>query len=111
MDSGYLFLASRGRPHRLLTTSEVAEVLGIRSINTLKALVRVEGIETVLHGNRMMIPLSEVERLHDTARVRGIRVAECVRAPRYPLYSGVDASHGPATAARSSGRGSVYRGW
>ena len=48
--------------HRLLTTSEAAEVLGIRSVNTLKALIRAEGIETVMHGNRMMIPLSEVER-------------------------------------------------
>lgn len=61
---------------RLLTTSEAAAVLGIRSVNTLKALVRVEGIETVMHGNRMMIPLCEMERLRDTARVRGLRAAD-----------------------------------
>jgi hypothetical protein len=61
---------------RLLTTTEAAEVLGIRSVNTLKALVRVEGIQTVLHGNRMMIPLSELERIRDSARVRGIRAAD-----------------------------------
>ena len=62
--------------HRLLTTSEAAEVLGIRSVNTLKALVRIEGIETVMHGNRMMIPLSEVERIRESARVRGIHAAD-----------------------------------
>jgi excisionase family DNA binding protein len=62
--------------HRLLTTSEAAEVLGIRSVNTLKALVRAEGIQTVMHGNRMMIPLVEVERLRGSERVRGIRAAD-----------------------------------
>jgi hypothetical protein len=61
---------------RLLTTTEAAEILGIRSVNTLKALVRTEDIQTVMHGNRLMIPLSEVERIHDSARVRGIRAAD-----------------------------------
>jgi hypothetical protein len=62
--------------HRLLTTTEAADVLGIRSVNTLKALVRVAGIQTVMHGNRMMIPVSEVERLRESAQVRGIRAAD-----------------------------------
>ena len=51
-------------------------MLGIRSVNTLKALVRTEGIETVMHGNRMMIPLSEVERIREQCAVRGIHAAD-----------------------------------
>lgn len=61
---------------RLLTTTEAAEVLGIRSVNTLKALVRTENLQTVMHGNRMMIALSEVERIREGAPVRGIRAAD-----------------------------------
>lgn len=61
---------------RLLTTSEAADLLGIRSVNTLKALVRAEGIQTAMHGNRMMIPLAEIERLRGSARVRGLQAAD-----------------------------------
>lgn len=61
---------------RLLTTSEAAALLGIRSINTLKLLVRRLAIPHVLHGNRMMIPLSEVERIQQHQEVRGIRASD-----------------------------------
>lgn len=53
----------------------MAEILGIRSVNTLRTLVRVEGIPSVMHGNRMM-PIFEVERLRNTARVRGVWAAD-----------------------------------
>lgn len=68
-------LESLGALH-LLTTSEAAEILGIRSVNTLKALVRTENIPVVMHGNRMMIPLAEVERIQEGTGVRGIRAAD-----------------------------------
>ena len=37
---------------RLLTTTEAAELLGIRSVNTLKLLLRLEQVPTVRRGNR-----------------------------------------------------------
>lgn len=63
-------------PGRLLTTTEAAELLGIGSVNTLKLLVRHHGINYELHGNRMMIPLSELEQLQNSSIVRGIRTSD-----------------------------------
>ncbi len=67
-------------PESLLTTTQAAEFLGIRSLNTLKVLVRVEGLRTVQHGNRMMIPLTELERVQHGARVRGLRASDRIHA-------------------------------
>lgn len=60
----------------LLTTTEAAELLGIRSVNTLKLLVRQADLPHVMHGNRMMIPVSTVEQLQGSASVRGIRASD-----------------------------------
>lgn len=60
----------------LLTTTEAAEVLGIRSVNTLKALLRIENVPTMKHGNRTMIPVSELVRLRSSERVRNLRAVD-----------------------------------
>src|SRR5690348_354402 len=64
------------QPERLLTTTEAAEALGIRSVNTVKALVRREGLAYERHGNRMMIPLRELERIQGSVVVRGIQESD-----------------------------------
>lgn len=65
-----------GQPDQLLTTTEAAELLGIRSTTTLKLLARREGLAYERHGNRMMIPLRELERLQGSAIVRGIQESD-----------------------------------
>lgn len=66
--------ALEGEP--LLTTTEAAALLGIRSRNTVKALVRRLGLRYERNGNRMMIPLAELERVRESAEVRGIRASD-----------------------------------
>lgn len=61
---------------RLLTTKEAADMLGIRTVNTLKLLVQQRGIPYQLHGNRMMIPLDAVEAIQGSAEARGIRASD-----------------------------------
>lgn len=58
----------------LVTTTQAARLLGIGSINTVKAMVR--GGEIVEHrkvGNRTMIPLWEIKRLQASPLVRDLR--------------------------------------
>lgn len=62
----------------LLTTGEAARFLGIRSINTLKALVIRNGIPYRKVGARMMLPLAEVERLRASSLMRGLRASEAL---------------------------------
>jgi len=61
---------------RLLTTTEAAELLDIRSVNTLKLLVRQSGIPYERHGNRMMISVAALEELKQTALFRGIQASD-----------------------------------
>ena len=62
--------------HRLLTTTEAAKYLNIRSVNTLKLLVRQMGIPYERHGNRMMISLHDVEQLQQSQVSEGLRASD-----------------------------------
>jgi hypothetical protein len=65
-----------GMDKPLLTTTEAAEVLGMRSVNTLKVLLRTENVPTVKHGNRTMIPFSELVRLRSSERLRNLQAVD-----------------------------------
>jgi hypothetical protein len=60
----------------LLTTMQAKELLGLGSVNTLKLLVLKAGLQVEMHGNRMMIPRAELERLQNSSLLRGIHAAD-----------------------------------
>jgi len=61
---------------RLLTTREAADLLGIRSVNTVKTMARVGDMRYEKVGTHMRIPLSEVKRIQDSQIVRQMRRLE-----------------------------------
>lgn len=71
------------QPEQTVTTTEAARFLGIRSINTLKAMLKTEGIPVTRNGNRIMVPLGELLKLRDNQKVRRIRVSDAAHAASF----------------------------
>ncbi len=61
---------------RMLTTSEAAALLGIKSKNTIKAMVRRGDINAVKVGERYLIPMTEIIRLQHLPIARELRAIE-----------------------------------
>lgn len=59
-----------------LSTGEAAEILGVKSINTIKAWCKTGYIKGAQVGGRVKIPRSEVERIRDSDPVRAVRASD-----------------------------------
>jgi len=64
----------------LLTTREAAGLLGIGSVNTVKALIHAGRIQARMVGSHHRIPLSEVERLRRDTTIRGLQASSRIHA-------------------------------
>lgn len=73
----------------LLTTDEAATKLGIRSVNTIKAMVHASRIQAYMVGTEYRIPLAGIERLRDDAVIQGLQASS-------RLHEQLDAEFGPA---------------
>ena len=64
----------------LLTTREAARLLGIGSVNTIKAMAHAGRIQSRRVGTRYRIPLSEVERLRHDTTIHGLQASSRINA-------------------------------
>lgn len=72
---------------QLVTTTQAAEILGIGSVNTVKVLVRKLNLRHEMHGNRMMIPTSELERIQQSQTLREVQASDHIHQQTESLGS------------------------
>ncbi len=73
-------LAEIDSSETLLTTTEAAAKLGIRSVNTIKAMVHAGRIQARKVGTHYRIPLAEIERLQSDSAIRRLQASSPVHA-------------------------------
>lgn len=64
------------RPERMLTTGEAGEMLGVRSVNTIKAMIAHGDLRGEKQGGRWLVPLSAVEEAGQLRRVQVVQAME-----------------------------------
>ncbi len=62
-------------PERMLTTGEAGELLGIRSVNTIKAMISHSDLRGEKVGGRWLVPLSAVE---EAAQLRKVQIVQAM---------------------------------
>lgn len=68
------------RPDRLVTMVEAAEILGLRAVEALGAIMRHEGLPIEPLGDTWVVPLSEVDHVRDSEWVREMRELDVLHA-------------------------------
>jgi len=96
-----------GTDKPLLTTTEAAEALGMRSVNTLKVLLQAERVPTVKHGNRTMIPFGELVRLRSSERLRNLRAIDRMHDETVDLGSDEGMTHDQLDALNAGRPGTL----
>ena len=87
----------------LLTTTEAAAALGIRSINTVKRWVKTGYLQGVQRNGRTLIPASEVTRVWSDDQVQALRASGRLHA-EIADYGGQDGLTDEELAGLRAGR-------
>lgn len=92
-------------PERLLTPAQAAALLDVHSVNVVKYWCRSGFLKAVRRNDRILIPLSEVERIQESEGVRDIRIADAYHAASEQLGTteGLDDAQLQALAASRPG--------
>src|SRR5260370_22297881 len=61
---------------RLVPLAEAADLLGVRSVDALKVLMRVNGVQTERRGEAVLVPLAEVERIAASDWIQHMRASD-----------------------------------
>jgi hypothetical protein len=65
-------------PTHLLTVDETARYLGLRSVDIVKYWIHSGVLSGVPRDGQLLVPVSEIERIEDSERVRAIRASDAL---------------------------------